>query len=545
VRFRLLGELEVESAGRVIRVRGRRLRSLFACLLINRNQTLSHDHLIDAVWGARPPSSGSHGLEVLVSRLRHVLGRDAGSRVETTPAGYRLSVAAQELDVDRFERLSAAGRRALAAGDHEAAIRYLREALGEWRGHAFGELAYGSCLAEEAGRLEELRLDALEAVFEAVIRSGSEEDVVSELEAFVAAQPLREHARALLMRALYRCGRQADALDAYRAGYRLLAQEGLEPQAELRHVQASILRQDPLLMRVEAEPVELPVTRYVRNDGAAIAYQIFGEGEYDVVYAAPFVTNVELAWQVPGLAELLRRLGSSCRLIRFDKRGTGMSDRVNVGELETGVDDVGAVMDAALSKEAAIIGAAEAGPLAVLFAAAHPGRVWALVLWCASARVAWAVDYRSGMRRSELEQRMTEDERIWTDPGYAEARARAVGAADVSELASLWRQSATPGIVRALAEHYFDVDVRDALPLVRVPTLVLDREDDYGVAAGCTYLAEHIAGARHVALPGSDRVMFGGGDLESVAREIEAFLESAWERHRGRSRSGDRSVTGP
>jgi DNA-binding SARP family transcriptional activator/pimeloyl-ACP methyl ester carboxylesterase len=537
VRFSLLGELEVESAGCVVRVRGRRARSLFACLLLNRNQTLSRDRLVDALWGARPPPRASHRLEALVSRLRHALGPGVSARIETTPGGYRLRVDAQELDLDRFERLLAAGRRELSKGHADRAADHLRRSLEEWHGDPCAELIYEHCLRDETARLEELRLDALEAAFDAELCCGKHEELVSEIEAFVAANPLREHARAQLMRALYRCGRQVDALDVYRDGYRLLVEQGLEPGPELRHVQGSILQQDLLLVGEDEEP-DPPATRYVRNGGVAIAYQISGGGPYDIVYAPPFVTNVELTWQVPRWAELLRRFGSFGRLIRLDKRGTGMSDRVEVGELDTEIEDLRAVMDAASSTRAAIIGASEAGPLAILFAATYPDRVWALVLWGATARVAWAEDYPLGVQRRQFERDVTEDERIWTEPGYAEACARAIGAADVPELASLWRQSASPGAVRALARQYLEVDVRAALPLVSVPTLVLNREGDDGAAAGSRYLAEHIPDARHVVLPGTDHVMFAAGDFGPIVQEIRGFLDAAWERHTCDPRQG-------
>ena len=530
MRFFLLGELEVESDGRLIQIPGRRLRSLLAYLLVNRNQAIPRDRLIDAVWGRRAARGASHALDELVSRLRHTLGAEGASRLETTASGYRLRVAPRELDVDRFERLFAAGQRALAEGEVETAKERLGSALDEWQGEALGDLMYEPSFVEEAARLEELRLDALEAIFEAKLRFG--EEVAPELEAFVATNPLREHARAQLMRALYGCGRQTDALDAYRAGYDLLAQQGLEPNRELRHVQAAILQQDPLLSRNGQDvSSDLPVTRYVCSGDVAIAYQVSGEGPYDIVYAPPFVTNVELTWQVPRWAELLTRLGSFGRLIRFDKRGTGMSDRATVGELETDVEDVQAVMDAALCTEAAIIGASEAGPLAMLLAATHPARVWALVLWGTTARMAWAEDYPLGVPPSELERAVSESERIWTEPGYAEALARSIGAADPPELASLWRQSATPGVVREFEQQQFDVDVRDALPHIRVPTLVLNREGDNGATAGCRYLAEHIAGARHVVLPGADHVMFAAGDVEPIVREINDFLDTAWAHH--------------
>jgi DNA-binding SARP family transcriptional activator/pimeloyl-ACP methyl ester carboxylesterase len=532
VRFSLLGELEVESEGRSIRVPGRRLRSLLAYLLVNRNEAISRDRLADALWGGRSARGTSHALDELVSRLRHSLGPEAASRLETTAGGYRLRVAPQELDVDRFERLFAAGRRALAEGETETAEQRLSSALDEWRGDALGDLMYEPSFVEEAVRLEELRLDTLEAVFEAKLRSGKHAEMAPELEAFVAANPLREHARAQLMRALYDCGRQTDALDAFRTGYDLLAQQGLAPNSELRHVQAAILQHDPLLSQdSQAAHANLPVTHYVRSGGVALAYQVSGGGPYDIVYAPPFVTNVELTWQVPRWAELLTRLGSFGRLIRFDKRGTGMSDRASVGGLDANVEDVRAVMDAALCPEAAIIGASEAGPLAILLAATHPERVWALVLWGTTARVAWAEDYPFGSPLSELERAVSESERIWTEPGYAEALAHSIGAPDAPELASLWRQSATPGVVREFKQQQFEVDVRDALPLVHVPTLVLNREGDDCAASGCRFLAEHIEGARHVVLPGSDHVMFAAGDFEPIAWEINGFLDRAWAQH--------------
>lgn len=534
MRFRLLGSLEVEGSGGPVEVPGHRLRVALAYLLVHRNEVVARDRLIDAVWAGSPPSGASHGLDVLVSRLRRCLGSACdGDRLETRSGGYRLRLDGDELDVDRFERSLAAGRRALSAGDDAHAIDLLRLALGEWRGTAFGDLVYEPFAEQEAARLEELRLEALEALCEAELRSGTQPDVISQLEALVTAEPLREHARALLMRALYASGRQAEALETYRQGRLLLVDQGLEPGGELRTLQAAILRHDSALgdHGLGRSADVAPPTRYVRNDGAAIAYQISGGGPYDVLYAPPFVTNVELVWQIPAWAALLDRLGSFGRLLRLDRRGTGMSDRVPVGDLDVVVDDFRAVMDAALSPEAAVVGASEAGPLGLLFAAAHPERVWALVLWGATARVAWAPDYPIGVPQRELEQELGDEERIWTEPGYAEALARALGAPDVDELASMWRQSASPGAIRALERQNADVDVRSVLAEIRVPTLVLNREGDGSAAAGSRYLAEHIPGARHVVFPGADHVMFAAGDFEPIVAEIQAFLDEAWAVH--------------
>ena len=153
--------------------------------------------------------------------------------------------------------------------------------------------------------------------------------------------------------------------------------------------------------RRENAPVE-PETRYARSGEVNIAYQVTGDGPFDVVYVTPMVSHVELAWTVPAIAAYFRSLASFCRLIRFDKRGTGMSDRVSgVPSLETRMDDVRAVMDAAGSECAALIGQSEGGPMCILFAATYPRRTWALVLEGSFARTRWAHDYPWGRRDEE------------------------------------------------------------------------------------------------------------------------------------------------
>ena len=155
--------------------------------------------------------------------------------------------------------------------------------------------------------------------------------------------------------------------------------------------------------------VEVVETRYAISGDVSVAYQVVGEGPFDVVYAPPFVSHVELAWEVPSLAAYFRRLASFSRLVLFDKRGTGMSDRVgSLPTLETRMDDLRAVMDAAGSERAAIIGVSQGGPMAVLFAATYPDRAWALVLEGAYARSMWAPDYPWGVREEEFERELGE-----------------------------------------------------------------------------------------------------------------------------------------
>jgi class 3 adenylate cyclase len=280
--------------------------------------------------------------------------------------------------------------------------------------------------------------------------------------------------------------------------------------------------------------VEAPETRYAKSGDVSIAYQVLGDGPFDVVRIPPFVSHVELAWQVPSLAAYARRLASFSRLITLDKRGTGMSDRVSgVPTLEVRMDDVRAVMDAVGSERAALLGISEGGAMSLLFAATYPERAWALVLESAAARYLWAPDYAWGTPEHEYRRDIEEDEREWGTLEHSLALARLVvpEAPDEETLAfaTMIRQSASPGAAAALRRMNMEIDVRSILPSIRVPTLVLNRADEepFNVSSAA-YLAANIPGATHVELPGSAHAMFTG-DPEPPLREIERFLKQAWE----------------
>jgi DNA-binding SARP family transcriptional activator len=217
------------------------MRSLLAFLLLHANEFVSADRLIDEVWGPDPPKTAGASLQNYISRLRKAIGADA---VVSQPPGYVLRVDPERFDLARFERLTAEAR---GAEPRERAEK-LRAALALWRGPALDDLAFEPFARDEAGRLEEARLAALEDCIEAELEVGRDGDLVGELEALVEEHPLRERFRAQLMRALYRAGRQADALAAYQAARDVLSEElGLDPGEELRALQHAILRQDPSL----------------------------------------------------------------------------------------------------------------------------------------------------------------------------------------------------------------------------------------------------------------------------------------------------------
>jgi class 3 adenylate cyclase len=274
--------------------------------------------------------------------------------------------------------------------------------------------------------------------------------------------------------------------------------------------------------------MEIPETRYAKSGDLNIAYQVSGDGPFDLVFIPPFVSHVELAWTLPRTARFLESLGSFCRLIRFDKRGIGMSDPVEgAPTIEERMDDVRAVMEAAGSERAAILGVSEGGPMSLVFTATYPERVWALVLAGTYARVRWAPDYPWGLREEDT---VDDPDESWAESA-AEIARRIAPTAPLEEqeaLANVIRLGATPGAANALSRMNLEIDVRHVLPAIRVPTLVLNRvaEAERSVKHARN-LAEHIRGARHVELPGSDHAIMAG-DQVPVLRELRAFLEGVW-----------------
>ena len=246
--FRILGPLEVLSEERVLDVGGGKQRGLLALLLIHANEVVSSDRLIDGLWPEQQPASAAKIIHAHVSRLRKALAIPGDGILVTHGNGYVLNVEPGHLDVDRFRQLLDQGREALAAGDPDRAAEVLQRALALWRGPALVDFAYDSFAQEEIARLEDLHLAALEERIEADLALGRHDDVLQELNELVRQHPLRERLRGQLMLALYRAGRQADALEVYREGRRRLADDlGLEPSPSLQQLERAILTHDPAL----------------------------------------------------------------------------------------------------------------------------------------------------------------------------------------------------------------------------------------------------------------------------------------------------------
>ena len=296
--FRLLGPLEVVSDGRPLALGGTKQRAVLALLALHANESVSTDRLIDALWGESAPSGAVQSVRVHVSRLRKALAGarsegDAPSVLVTTSGGYLLRVDEADLDFVRFEHALDEGRKALGDGWPDQAARLLERALDEWRGDALADLAFEPFAQAEVARLEELRVVALESRIDAELQLGRHAVAGSGLERLIAEHPLRERLRYLQMLALYRAGRQAEALEAYRkARTRLVDEIGVEPGPELRELHEAILRQDPALdpavpPEAPAAPGSLParpsrpgrrVAAPLAVGAAAVAIALFATG---------------------------------------------------------------------------------------------------------------------------------------------------------------------------------------------------------------------------------------------------------------------------
>jgi class 3 adenylate cyclase len=266
----------------------------------------------------------------------------------------------------------------------------------------------------------------------------------------------------------------------------------------------------------------LPETRYAKSGDVHIAYQVIGSGPFDLVFVPGFISHVDHVWDEPRWSSFLERLASFSRLICFDKRGTGLSDRVSaIPTLEERMDDVRAVMDAVGSERAALFGISEGGPMSLLFAATHPDRTLALTLFGSYALFPTAV-----MSPERLPDYLQKVEEAWGTgklvPGFAPSLAEDV--AFRKWWARFERLGASPSAVKTLMCMNSEIDIRGILPVIHVPTLIMHRVGDprVNVAAG-RYLAQHISGARYVELPGNDH-LFCAGDSRRILDEIEKFL---------------------
>jgi pimeloyl-ACP methyl ester carboxylesterase len=279
--------------------------------------------------------------------------------------------------------------------------------------------------------------------------------------------------------------------------------------------------------------VEIPDVQYTRSGDVNIAYQVSGDGPFDLVFVTGYATHLELQWAMASFAPALEQLSTFCRLIRFDKRGTGMSDRVSgAPTLEMRMDDVRAVMDAVGSRRAAFYGVSEGAAMVILFAATYPERTAALVLRSAFPRRMWAPDYPWGRTEEEYEREVERALHVFGPRERALEAVHALGRFEADEADSflqMLRFGSSPGALEALHRMNREIDVRHVLPAVHVPTLILHGSEDTAVPLEVArYMATQIPSARVVELPGTGHLAFGKR-AQAVVAEVERFVTDVWD----------------
>lgn len=538
-KIRLARGVTVVRDGADVGVGGPRQRAVLAMLADRPRRPVALSDVVDGVWGGRAPRTAHKTVRAYVSRLRSVLGAE---HIRSVPAGYVLDVPDGAVDTAAFDG-HVTHAREIAATRPDDAARVLAGALDDLGPVSTDELADCPSVALALRGLEERRLAAVELHMELRVACGRGPEAVDELESLTARHPHRERLWASLVRALYQAGRQVDALAAHRRVRRALAEDlGLEPGPELRELELAVLTHDPGLRAATGVPGvprhlagipvhqgRTPATRYARTiDGLHIAYQVVGDGPVDLLFFGPPISHVELAWQQPSIARFYRGLSAFSRLIVFDKRGVGMSDPVaGAPTLEQRADDVRAVMDAAGSTSAVMLGTSDGGELGVLMATHHPERTAALALYSCFARVSRTDDYPIGVPPEIHELFLDLVEHDWGGQDFLRLVVPSIAAdpEQAEPFATFARRAVSPGGAMEQFRRNFADDVRPLLPHVRVPTLVLHATAErFIVPDHGRYLAEHIAGARYVELPGADHLPYGdNADLavEHVRRLAE------------------------
>lgn len=407
--FRILGPVEVADDGRALPLGGVKQRALLALLLLNANEVVSTDRLVDELWGERPPATAEHALQVYVSQLRKALG-DGATALLTRPPGYLARVARDELDLHQFERLVSE-----ADGTEPArAATMLREALALWRGPPLADLAYERFAQHAIRRLDELRLASLEKRIDADLALGRHADLIAELEKLISEHPLRERLRGQLMLALYRCGRQADALAAYQTTRQALVDGlGIEPSPPLRELEQAILRQDRSLELAAAPGPSRSVLVVALDQNAfpallAIAAPLAQRPERELVLARLIDDHRDLPAESAAIQrrrEQLLAAGITARVAAFTSHDPGADATRMAAELDCDlllIDAPGqelaspthqSILNAAASDVAVLVGDEPTpGPLLVPFVgAAHDWTAIELGAWLAGA---WKVPLR-------------------------------------------------------------------------------------------------------------------------------------------------------
>ena len=531
VKFFLLGTPYIKINGQDANLGMRKDLALVAYLAIE-GQAQSRDFLAALLWPEKNQSRARANLRRSLYRLKKILGENflkitAENVAIDSEVGLWLD--AVEFQRTLAERLSEELPLESLSDEHWAHLQAACDLYG-------GDFMEGFALPDSAAfdewqffkreALKRKLAGALKQLAQFANRQGNPQDGIEHARRWLALDPLHEPAHLLLMELYARTGQQSAALRQYQECCRLL-EETLDISPEPQTTELF----EAIRARKELRPVPLvfepPEVRYALSDQVHIAYQVLGSGPLDVLVISGFVSHLDQIWKEPGLAAMLRRLAQSCRLILFDKRGVGLSDRVGYPPtLENTVDDVRAVMQAAGSEQAVFFGFSEGGPASLLFSATYPERTLGLILYGTMAKGKSAPDYSWALSEEEYSHWLAWLQETWGKPVAHAYFAPSHPAGDPlwEWFASLLRLGSTPGEVQRVLEVTKEIDVRPILPAIRVPTLILHRSGDRTIyVQSGRYLAEHIPQASFVELPGDDH-WFWLGDAEQVLKEMGDFI---------------------
>lgn len=521
--------------GRIVTFSAPKERTLLASLAAEAGRTVAVDRLIDILWGDEPPRTARKTLQTYVMHLRQSLGA-LGDRLRHEPPGYVLDLGVDALDSKVFERLVAEGRLAILRNAHTDAVELLGAALALHRGPPYSGVDPVDSVQLEAIRLGELRLSVTEDWLDARL-AGGDRHLVAELETLVLQHPLRERMWALLMRALDRAGRRADALRVYQRARAVLAEEvGLEPGPQLRATEAEILADADHQLAPAPQP-----TYATTADGLRIAYWTWGEGAVDVVFCAEWTLNVELLWEIEELRPVVEGLSTGTRLVVIQRRGAGVSDRDPRGFVapEGCLADVDAVLDAVGVRSAAFVGWGHGGQIALAYAATRGHRVDSVAVVNSYARLTRSPTNPGGADRQSLESFLGLMATTWGQPvpkhGIVPPE-RATDPTVIARFARYERLTASPGEAVETQRIAADFDISHLLQAVGCPVLVVHLSDSVTGADNARHLAGSLPDASYVELP---------GHFVPTAEQAHAVAEALRDFHRSPRPPGGSTTARP
>jgi pimeloyl-ACP methyl ester carboxylesterase/DNA-binding SARP family transcriptional activator len=545
----------VRCDGRDLTPSSVKAQAVLASLVVRRGTAVPADTLVDELWPDLPPDRGRRVLQVRVAEIRKQLtGCRDHAALESTATGYRLEVAPEALDSERFDRLVTTAHARTRRQDVAGASSMLREALGLWRGHALSGIQVSRFLEVRAAELEERRLAAIEERVVAELAEGCHQRLVGELETLVAEHPLRERYWELLVLALYRSGRQTEALRAAAEVRRFLTEDiGVSPGAGLAALESAILDHDrdlalpaaasaaavhqeardtsvdPSLVEPEhpRRRTAAPPVHYARSPtGVNIAYQVTGSGP-DLLVVPGFISHLDVWWE-PWGGRVMERLAEFVRLTIFDKRGMGLSDRPPDIGIDAWLEDIEVVRTAAGAERPILLGMSAGGPVATTYAARHADDIEALILYGTRARYLRAEDYPYGRPPEELTPWLVDIERTWASGDLFERMCPSAASNTWlrSEYQRYERLAASPASGTQFLRALMQMDVRGALGDVTVPTLVVhatgDRTDPVEQAR---YMAARLPNATMVELDSSDHLVWLSDARDALVEAIRTFVD--------------------